>query len=45
MGNNWEIIRSSTDYKKEDAFTVTFNVPVKADSEKKLTFRVRYAYL
>lgn len=45
LGTNWEIIKSSTDYKKKDAFTITFNVPVKADSETKLTFRVRYAYM
>ncbi|GBD87941.1 hypothetical protein BMS3Abin03_01875 [bacterium BMS3Abin03] len=45
LGTNWEIIKSSLDYKKKDAFTITFNVPVKADSETKLTFKVRYAYL
>jgi hypothetical protein len=45
LGTNWEILKSSIDYKKKDAFSVTFNVPVKTDSEKKLTFRVRYRYL
>jgi len=44
LGTNWEILKSSIDYKKKDAFRVTFNVPVKADSETKLTFRVRYRY-
>ena len=45
LGTNWEILKSSIDYKKKDAFTINFNVPVKADSETKLTFRVRYSYL
>lgn len=45
LGTNWEILKSSIDYKKKDAFTINFSVPVKADSETKLTFRVRYAYL
>ena len=45
LGTNWEILKSSVDYKKKDAFTINFNVPVKADSETKLTFRVRYIYL
>ncbi len=44
LGTNWEILKSSIDYKKKDAFRVTFDVPVKADSETKLTFRVRYRY-
>jgi hypothetical protein len=45
LGTNWEILKSSLDYKKKDAFTINFNVPVNADSETKLTFRVRYRYL
>ncbi len=45
LGTNWEILKSSIDYKKKDAFTINFNVPVKADSETKFTFRVRYSYL
>jgi hypothetical protein len=45
LGTNWEILKSSLNYKKKDAFRITFNVPVKADSETKLTFRVRYRYL
>lgn len=44
LGTNWDILKTSIDYKKKDAFRVTFNVPVKADSETKLTFRVRYRY-
>jgi len=44
LGTNWEILNSSFDYKKKDAFRVTFNVPVKADGESKLTFKIRYRY-
>jgi hypothetical protein len=45
LGTNWEILSSSISYKKKDAFSVTFNVPVKADSETVLKFKVRYRYL
>jgi hypothetical protein len=44
LGTNWEILKSSLEYKKKDAFRIKFNVPVEADSETKLTFRVRYRY-
>ena len=44
LGTNWEILKSSFDYKKKDAFRVTFSVPVKADGESKLTFKIRYRY-
>ncbi|MCZ6701794.1 MAG: DUF4139 domain-containing protein [Ignavibacteria bacterium] len=44
LGTNWDILKTSIDYKKKDAFRVIFNVPVKADSETKLIFRVRYRY-
>lgn len=44
LGTNWEILKSSLEYRKKDAFRITFNVPVKADSETKFTFRVRYRY-
>lgn len=44
LGSNWDILKSSLKYKKKDAFRITFNVPVKADSETKLVFRVRYRY-
>jgi hypothetical protein len=44
LGTNWEILKSSVEYNKKDAFRITFNVPVEADSETKLTFRVRYRY-
>jgi len=44
LGTNWEILNSSYEYKKKDAFRITFNVPVKADGESKLTFKIRYRY-
>lgn len=42
LGLNWEILNSSSSYKKKDARNIIFVVPVKADSEAQLTFRVRY---
>ena len=45
LGTNWEILSSSLSYRKKDAFNIKFDVPVKADSETKLKFRVRYRYL
>ncbi|MCF8242264.1 MAG: DUF4139 domain-containing protein [Melioribacteraceae bacterium] len=43
LGYNWEIINSSLDYEKKDAFTITYNVPVKADDETVVTYTVRYS--
>jgi hypothetical protein len=37
----WEITQSSHEYKKKDAGTVTFEVPVKADSTATVRFTVR----
>jgi len=45
LGTNWEILNSSISYKKKDAFNVTFDVPVKKDSETVLKFKVRYRYM
>ena len=42
LGYDWEILKSSLPYKKKDAKTVTFNIPVKKDSKTKLTYKVRY---
>ncbi len=42
LGLNWEILNSSLEYKKKNAQTITFQVPVKADDETVLTFKVRY---
>jgi hypothetical protein len=38
----WEITQSSHEYKKKDAGTVTFEVPVKADSTATVRFTVRF---
>jgi len=43
LGLNWEILNSSIDYKKKNAQTVTFQVPVNKDEETILTFKVRYS--
>jgi len=45
LGDNWEITESSMEYKKQDARTVTYQVPVNKDGEATLTFTVRYTYL
>jgi hypothetical protein len=44
LGTNWEILSSSINYTKKDAFNILFNVPVKADGEMVLKFSVRYIY-
>jgi hypothetical protein len=41
---DWTMVESSHDYKKTEAFTAEFNVPVPADKEVKLTYRVRMRY-
>lgn len=41
MRGDWNIISSSIEYEKKDAFTVVFHLPVKADSKASLTYRVR----
>lgn len=41
---NWEITEKSADYKKKDAETVEFEVPVPAGGESKLTYTARYTY-
>jgi hypothetical protein len=42
LGLNWEILSSSLEYKKKNAQTITFQVPVKKDDETILTYKVRY---
>jgi hypothetical protein len=42
LGLNWEILNSSLEYKKKNAQTVTFQVPVNKDDETVLTYKVRY---
>ena len=41
MGD-WEIIRKSGDFIKKDAYTAEFIVEIPADSEKTITYTVRY---
>ncbi len=38
---NWEVIDASHDYKKEDAFTIRFNVKVPKDGETTVKYRIR----
>jgi hypothetical protein len=41
---DWKIISSSHEYKKTEAFTAEFNIPVPKDKETKLTYRVRMRF-
>jgi hypothetical protein len=41
---DWTMLSSSHEYKKSEAFTAEFNVPVPRDQEVKLTYRVRMRY-
>ncbi len=43
-GGNWDIIEKSDDFKKLDARRVTFDVPVKPDEKRKVTYTVRYSW-
>jgi hypothetical protein len=42
--SDWEILYSSHKYEKKDANSVIYRVPVAADSESVLTYRVRIKY-
>ncbi len=42
--NNWKITANSTDYKKTDAQTIEFRVPVQPDEEKTITYTVHYSW-
>jgi len=44
LGLNWEILKSSLPFKKDDAQNISFQVPVKKNSETELTYTVRYSY-
>lgn len=37
---DWKVLQSSHEFKKIDAFTITFDVPVAKDKETKLNYRV-----
>jgi hypothetical protein len=41
-GRNWAIPESSQSFMKADAQTITFSVPVPADGQAKVRYRVRY---
>jgi hypothetical protein len=41
---DWRMLSSSHKYKKTDAYTVEFNVPVRKDQKSTLTYRVRVKY-
>ena len=41
---DWTMIKSSHEYKKSEAVTAEFNIPVPKDQEVKLTYRVRMRY-
>ena len=42
--NNWKLTANSTDYKKTDAQTIEFRVPVQPDEEKVITYTVHYSW-
>ena len=44
LGFYWEVLSSSISYEKKDSQNIIFKVPVKADGETVLKFRVRYTY-
>jgi len=41
---DWKMIRSSHEYKKTDAFTAEYQIPVPKDKEVKLSYRVRMKF-
>ncbi len=41
---DWTMLNSSHEYKKSEAFTAEFNIPVPKDKETKLTYRVRMRF-
>jgi len=42
--SSWEITAKSDDFKKTDAQTIEFRVPVKPDEEKTVTYTVHYSW-
>jgi hypothetical protein len=42
--SNWKITAHSDDFVKKDSQTIEFNVPVKPDEEKTLTYTVHYSW-
>ncbi len=44
LPGDWRMLDSSLPHKKEDAHTLSFDVPVKKDGETKLTYKVRVRF-
>jgi hypothetical protein len=44
MIGDWQILNSSMNYEKKDAFTVIFHLPVKAEGSGQVTYRVRIRF-
>ncbi|MGH7565510.1 MAG: DUF4139 domain-containing protein, partial [Gemmatimonadota bacterium] len=44
LPGEWEMLSNTHDFEKLDAFTVRFDVPVKAGSEATLQYRIRITY-
>ena len=42
--SDWEMVSSSVPFEKRNAQTVSFDVPLAADSETTLTYTVRYRW-
>jgi len=42
--SNWSITAKSDDFVKKDSQTIEFNVPVKPDEEKTVTYTVHYSW-
>ncbi|HUU31497.1 MAG TPA: DUF4139 domain-containing protein, partial [Phycisphaerae bacterium] len=43
-GGQWDITAKSQDFKKVDAGTIEFEVPVKADGKAEVTYTVDYRW-
>ena len=41
LSGNWQMTQNSHPYEKDSAFKVIFQIPIAADSEKKITYTVR----
>ena len=44
MPGDWEVLKKSHDYTKRDAMTAVFSIPVKANGETTVTYRIRVRY-
>ena len=44
LSGDWKILESSSDFKKIDASSFSFDVPVKKDGESRLTYKARVQY-